>query len=94
MDPFIPSALYTAERYTGELPDDCAFMLELSQKLHDDPNYGKQWSEDSVGHDCLQPHRKSTSQSELDIRPDIFEFLTRAALRSIFNESTTSSPHP
>lgn len=94
LDPFIPSALYTAERYTGDLPDDCAFMLELSQKLHDDPAYGKQWSEGSVGHDCLQPHRKPTSQSELDIRPDIFEFWTRAALRSIFNESTTNSPHP
>ena len=43
LDPFIPSALYTAERYTGDLPDDCAFMLELSQKLHDNPDYGKQW---------------------------------------------------
>lgn len=81
MDPFIPSALYTAERYTGDLPDDCAFMLELSQKLHDDPTYGKQWSEGSVGHDCLQPHRKPTSQSELDIRPDIFEFLDSRSIK-------------
>ena len=81
LGPFIPSALYTAERYTGELPDDCAFMLELSQKLHDDPNYGKQWSEGSVGHDCLQPHRKPTSQSELDIRPDIFEFLDSRSIK-------------
>ncbi|WP_373574778.1 hypothetical protein [Collinsella aerofaciens] len=75
LDPFIPSALYAVARYTGELPDDCAFILELSQKLHDDPDYGKQWSEGSVGHDCLQPHHKPASQSELDIRPDIFEFL-------------------
>lgn len=81
MDPFIPSALYTAERYTGDLPDDCAFMLELSQKLHDNPDYGKQWSEGSVGHDCLQPHRKPTSQSELDIRPDIFEFLDSRSIK-------------
>lgn len=81
LDPFIPSALYTAERYTGDLPDDCAFMLELSQKLHDDPDYGKQWSEGSVGHDCLQPHRKPTSQSELDIRPDIFEFLDSRSIK-------------
>ena len=75
LDPFIPSALYTAERYTGDLPDDCAFMLELSQKLHDNPDYGKQWFEGSVGHDCLQAYRKSVSQSELDIRTDILEFL-------------------
>lgn len=81
LDPFIPSALYTAERYTGDLPDDCAFMLELSQKLHDNPDYGKQWSEGSVGHDCLQPHRKPTSQSELDIRPDIFEFLDSRSIK-------------
>lgn len=81
LDPFIPSALYTAERYTGDLPDDCAFMLELSQKLHDDPDYGKQWSEGSVGHDCLQPHRKPTNQSELDIRPDIFEFLDSRSIK-------------
>ena len=81
LDPFIPSALYTAERYTGDLPDDCAFMLELSQKLHDDPDYGKQWSEGSIGHDCLQPHRKPASQSELDIRPDIFEFLDSRGIK-------------
>ncbi len=81
LDPFIPSALYTAERYTGDLPDDCAFMIELSQKLHDNPDYGKQWSEGSVGHDCLQPHRKPTSQSELDIRPDIFEFLDSRSIK-------------
>ena len=81
LDPFIPSALYTIERYTGELPGDCAFMLELSQKLHDDPDYGKQWSEGSVGHDCLQPHRKPTSQSERDIRPDIFEFLDSLSIK-------------
>lgn len=81
LDPFAPSALYTAERYTGELPGDCAFMLELSQKLHKDPDYGKQWSEGSVGHDCLQPHRKPASQSELDIRPDIFEFLDSRSIK-------------
>lgn len=81
LDPFIPSALYTAERYTGDLPDDCAFMLELSQKLHDDPDYGKQWSEGSVGHDCLQPYRKPANQSELDIRPDIFEFLDSRSIK-------------
>lgn len=81
LDPFIPSALYTAERYTGDLPDDCAFMLELSQKLHDNPDYGKQWFEDSVGHDCLQPYRKPASQSELDIRPDVFEFLDSHSIK-------------
>ena len=81
LGPFIPSALYTAERYTGELPDDCAFMLELSQKLHDNPDYGKQWSEGSVGHDCLQPYRKPASQSELDIRPDILEFLDSRGIK-------------
>lgn len=81
LDPFIPSALYTAERYTGDLLDDCAFMLELSQKLHDDPDYGKQWSEGSVGHDCLQSYRKPANQSELDIRPDIFEFLDSHSIK-------------
>lgn len=81
LDPFIPSALYTAERYTGELPDDCAFMLELPQKLQDNPDYGKQWSEGSVGHDCLQPYRKPASQSELDIRPDVFEFLDSHSIK-------------
>ena len=81
LDAFAPSALYTAERYTGDLPDDCAFMLELSQKLHDDPDYGKQWSEGSVGHDCLQPYRKPASQRELDIRPDIFEFLDSHSIK-------------
>lgn len=94
LDPFIPSALYTAERYTGELPDDCAFILELSQKLHDDPDYGKQWSEGSVGHDCLQPYRKPANQSELDIRPDVFEFLDshsiKEHLQRINYELTTS----
>ena len=39
LDDFTPSALYTAERYIGDLPDDCSFMLELSKKLHDDPSY-------------------------------------------------------
>ena len=81
LDVFAPSALYTAERYTGDLPDDCAFMLELSQKLHDDPDYGKQWSEGSVGHDCLQPYRKPASQSAQDIRPDIFEFLDSCSIK-------------
>lgn len=81
LDPFIPSALYTAERYTGELPDGCAFMLELSQMLHDSPDYGRQWSEGSVGHDCLQPYRKPASQSELDIRPGIFEFLDSRSIK-------------
>ena len=81
LDLFIPSALYTAERYTGDLPDDCAFMLELSQKLHDDPDYGTQWAEGSTGHDCLQPYRKPTSQSALDIRSDIFEFLDSHSIK-------------
>ena len=81
LDPFIPSALYTAERYTGELPDGCAFMLELSQMLHDSPDYGRQWSEGSVGHDCLLPYRKPASQCELDIRPDIFEFLDSHSIK-------------
>ena len=81
MNVFAPSALYTAERYTGDLPDDCAFMLELSQKLHDDPDYGKQWSEGSVGHDCLQPYRKPASQSAQDIRPAIFEFLDSRSIK-------------
>lgn len=81
LGPFIPSALYTAERYTGDLPDDCAFMLELSQKLHNDPDYGQQWSEGSIGHDCLQPYRKPISQSELDIRPDILEFLDSRSIK-------------
>lgn len=81
LDPFIPSALYTAVRYTGELPDDCAFMLELSQKLHDNPDYGKQWSEGSFGHDCLRPYRKPANQSELDIHPDIFEFLDSRSIK-------------
>lgn len=81
LDAFAPSTLYTAERYTGDLPDDCAFMLELSQKLHDNPDYGKQWSEGSVGHDCLQPYRKPANQSELDIRPDIFEFLDSHSIK-------------
>lgn len=81
LDPFIPSALYTAERYTGDLPDDCAFILELSQKLHDNPDYGRQWSEGSVGHDCLQPYRKPANQSELNIRPDIFEFLDSHSIK-------------
>ena len=81
LDPFIPSALYTAERYTGDLPDDCAFMLELSQKLHGNPDYGKQWFEGSTGHDCLQPYRKPVSQSELDIRTDILEFLDSHSIK-------------
>ena len=81
LDVFAPSALYTAERYTGDLPDDCTFMLELSQKLHDDPDYGKQWSEGSVGHDCLQPYHKPASQNELDIRPDIFELLDSRSIK-------------
>ena len=81
LDPFAPSALYTVKRYTGDLPDDCTFMLELSQKLHDNPDYGKQWSEGSVGHDCLQPYRKPASQSAQDIRPDIFEFLDSCSIK-------------
>ena len=81
LDAFAPSALYTVKRYTGDLPDDCTFMLELSQKLHDNPDYGKQWSEGSVGHDCLQPYRKPASQSAQDIRPDIFEFLDSCSIK-------------
>lgn len=75
LDDFTPSALYTAERYTGDLPDDCSFMLELSKKLHDDPGCGKQWSDGSVVHDCLQPYRTSTDPSANAIRSDILEFL-------------------
>lgn len=74
-DDFTPSALYTAERYTGDLPDDCSFMLELSKKLHDDPDCGKQWSDGSVVHDCLQPYRTSVGPSANAIRSDILEFL-------------------
>lgn len=75
LDDFTPSALYTAERYIGDLPDDCSFMLELSKKLHDDPSYGKQWSDGSVVHDCLQPYRTSAGPSANAIRSDILEFL-------------------
>ncbi len=90
---FMPSALYTAERYTGDLPDDCAFMLELSEKLHNDPAYGKQWSDGSIGHDFLQPYRKSADSKALAIRPDILEFLDspdiKEHLKSIGYEFTT-----
>jgi len=50
-------------------------MRELSQKLHDDPDYGIQWSEGSVGHYCLQPYHRPAGQSALSIRPDIFSAL-------------------
>lgn len=93
LDDFTPSALYTAERYTGELPDDCSFMLELSKKLHDDPSYGKQWSDGSVVHDCLQPYRTSTGAGVNAIRSDILEFLDspdiREHLEGISYEPTT-----
>lgn len=94
LDDFTPSALYTAERYTGELPDDCSFMLELSKKLHDNPSYGKQWSDGSVVHDCLQPYRTSAGPSANAIRSDILEFLDspdiKEHLRDIGYEFTTS----
>lgn len=93
LDDFTPSALYTAERYTGDLPDDCSFMLELSKKLHDDPNYGKQWSDGSVTHDCLQPYRTSAGASANAIRSDILEFLDspdiKEYLKDIDYEPTT-----
>lgn len=93
LDDFTPSALYTAERYTGDLPDDCSFMLELSKKLHDDPGCGKQWSDGSVVHDCLQPYRTSTDPSTNAIRSDILEFLDspdiKEHLRDIGYEFTT-----
>ena len=75
LDDFTPSALYTAERYTGDLPDDCSFMLELSKRLHDDPSYGKQWSDGLAAHDCLMPYRTSADPSANAIRSDILEFL-------------------
>lgn len=75
LDDFTPSALYTAERYTGDLPDDCSFMLELSKRLHDDPSYGKQWSDGFAAHDCLMPYRASAGPSANAIRSDILEFL-------------------
>lgn len=75
LDDFTPSALYTAERYTGDLPDDCSFMRELSKKLHNDPGCGKQWSDGSVVHDCLQPYRTTVGPSANAIRSDILEFL-------------------
>lgn len=94
LDDFTPSALYTAERYIGDLPDDCSFMLELSKKLHDDPSYGKQWSDGSVVHDCLQPYRISAGPSANAIRSDILEFLDspdiKEHLRDIGYEFTTS----
>ena len=81
LDDFTPSALYTAERYIGDLPDDCSFMLELSKKLHDDPSYGKQWSDGSVVHDCLQPYRISAGAGANTIRSDILEFLDSPDIR-------------
>lgn len=78
---FTPSALYTAERYTGDLPDDCTFMLELSKKLRDDPAYGKHWSEGSVGHDCLQPYRKPAGPKAEAIRAGILEFIDSPSIK-------------
>lgn len=93
LDDFTPSALYTAERYTGDLPDDCSFMLELSKKLHDDPGCGKQWSDGSVVHDCLQPYRTSADPSTNAIRSDILGFLDspdiKEHLKDIGYEFTT-----
>ena len=93
LDDFTPSALYTAERYTGDLPDDCSFMLELSKRLHDDPGCGKQWSDGSVVHDCLQPYRTSADPGTNAIRSDILEFLDspdiEEYLRDIGYEFTT-----
>lgn len=93
LDDFTPSALYTAERYTGDLPDDCSFMLELSKKLHDDPNCGKQWSDGLAAHDCLMPYRTSADPSANAIRSDILEFLDspdiKEHLRDIGYEFTT-----
>lgn len=81
MNAFTPSVLYTVELYTGDLPDNCAFMLELSKKLRDDPDYGKQWSKGALGNDCLQPYRTPFNQSERDIRPEILEFLDSRAIK-------------
>lgn len=93
LDDFTPSALYTAERYIGDLPDDCSFMLELSKKLHNDPSYGKQWSDGSVVHDCLQPYHTSAGAGANAIRSDILEFLDspdiREHLEGIGYEPTT-----
>lgn len=93
LDDFTPSALYTAERYIGDLPDDCSFMLELSKKLHDDPGCGKHWSDESVVHDCLQPYRTSAGAGVNAIRSDILEFLDspdiREHLEGIGYEPTT-----
>lgn len=93
LDDFTPSALYTAERYTGDLPDDCSFMLELSKKLHDDPNCGKQWSDGLAAHDCLMPYRTSVGPSANAIRSDILEFLDspdiKEHLKDIGYEFTT-----
>lgn len=92
-DVFSPSALYTAERYNGDLPNNCAFMRELSERLHNDSNYGKQWSEGSIGHDCLQPYRKPFSPEAESIRSDILEFLDspdiKEHLKDIDYELTT-----
>ena len=93
LDDLTPSALYTAERYTGDLSDDCSFMLELSKKLHDDPSCGKQWSDGSVVHDCLQPYRTPADPSANAIRSDILEFLDspdiKEHLQDIGHEFTT-----
>ena len=80
---FTPSALYTAERYTGNLPDDCTFMLELSKRLRNDPAYGKQWSEGAIGPDCLQPYRIPSEASET-FAPKSSSSWTRAASRGTF----------
>lgn len=34
------SPLYRAEVFTGELPENCRFMKELSEKIHADPGCG------------------------------------------------------
>lgn len=81
LDDFTPSALYTAKRYTGDLPGDCSFMLELSKKLHDDPSYGKQWSDDSVTHDCLRPYCTSIVTA-ISTTPCCFSTWNTAAPRS------------
>ena len=80
LDPFIP----LPSTPPSAIPATCRTLrlyARASQKLHDNPDYGKQWSEGSVGHDCLQPYRKPANQSELDIHPDIFEFLDSRSIK-------------
>ena len=33
--------LYCAKAYNGELPEECRFMEKLSEKFHENPDFGK-----------------------------------------------------